>query len=54
LRRDSKKYNYIKEAVDSDGFLGLFMGGLKSSAIGISAALVFGYIASIIFPHSKG
>ena len=27
----------------------LFMGGLKASAAGISAALVFGYIGSLIF-----
>lgn len=39
----------IKEAVDSDGFLGLFMGGFKASAVGISAALIFSYIASWIF-----
>ena len=39
----------IKEAVDSDGFLGIFMGGFTASAVGISAALVFGYLASWIF-----
>lgn len=39
----------VKEAVDQNGFLGIFMGGFKASAVGISAALVFGYIASIIF-----
>lgn len=39
----------IKEAVDTDGFIGLFKGGFTSSAIGISAALIFGYLASIIF-----
>lgn len=39
----------VKEAVDENGFLGIFMGGFKSSAVGISAALVFGYLASIIF-----
>jgi stage V sporulation protein AE len=39
----------IKEAVDSDGFIGIFMGGFTSSAVGISAALIFGYIASLIF-----
>ena len=39
----------VKEAVDEYGFLGIFMGGFKASAVGISAALVFGYIASIIF-----
>lgn len=39
----------VKEAVDTNGFLGLFQGGFKSSAVGISAALIFGYLASLIF-----
>lgn len=39
----------VKEAVDSDGFLGIFMGGFTASAVGICAALVFGYLASLIF-----
>ena len=39
----------IKEAVDAEGFLGIFMGGFTASAVGISAALVFGYLASMIF-----
>lgn len=44
----------VKEAVDNNGFIGVFMGGLKASAIGISAALIFGYIASFIFePRMK-
>ena len=39
----------VKEAVEQNGFLGLFQGGFKASAVGISAALIFGYLASIIF-----
>ena len=39
----------VKEAVDQHGFLGIFMGGFQASAVGISAALVFGYLASLIF-----
>ena len=39
----------VKEAVDSEGFIGLFLGGFKASAAGISAALIFGYLASLIF-----
>lgn len=39
----------IKEAVDQQGVLGLFVGGFKASAVGISAALIFSYIASWIF-----
>ena len=40
----------VKEAVDENGFIGIFMGGFKASAVGISAALIFGYLASLIFP----
>ena len=44
----------VKEAVDADGFLGIFKGGFQASAVGISAALVFGYLASLIFqPKTK-
>lgn len=39
----------IKEAVDEKGFLGIFQGGFQASAVGISAALVLSYIASLIF-----
>lgn len=39
----------IKEAVDKEGFIGIFMGGFTASAVGISAALIFGYLGSIIF-----
>ena len=39
----------IKEAVDKDGFIGLFKGGFTNGAVGCSAALIFGYIASLLF-----
>ena len=39
----------IKKAVDKDGFIGLFEGGFKSCAVGVSAALVFSYLASLVF-----
>ena len=39
----------VKEAVDQHGFIGIFMGGFTASAIGISAALIFGYLAALIF-----
>lgn len=39
----------VKEAVDRNGFLGLFMGGFKAGAVGCSAALIFAYIASHVF-----
>lgn len=39
----------MKMAIDNSGFLGLFKGGFTACAVGVSAALVFGYIASWIF-----
>lgn len=39
----------VKEGVDNNGFIGLFMGGFQASAVGTSAALIFGYLASLIF-----
>lgn len=39
----------IKESVDQDGFIGLFRGGFKMAAVGTSSALIFSYIASLIF-----
>lgn len=39
----------MKEAIDTDGFLGIFKGGFTACAVGVSAALVFSYIASLIF-----
>lgn len=39
----------IKEAVDSEGFIGLFKGGFTACAVGVSTALIFGYLASLIF-----
>lgn len=39
----------MKMAVDNSGFLGLFKCGFTACAVGVSAALVFGYIASWIF-----
>lgn len=44
----------VKKAVDEQGFIGLFAGGFKASAVGISAALIFGYLASFVFtPHTR-
>ncbi len=39
----------VMDAVNTDGFLGIFKGGIEAAATGISAALVFSYIASLIF-----
>lgn len=44
----------VREAVDSDGFIGIFTGGLKSTAGGITAAIAAGLLASLIFkPKDK-
>ena len=39
----------VKEAVDKQGLLGVLTGGLTSTAGGISAAICFGFLASLIF-----
>lgn len=39
----------VKKAIDENGFIGIFMGGFTASAVGVSAALMFGYLASLIF-----
>lgn len=39
----------VKEAVDAQGLLGVFSGGFKAGAVGTSSALIFAYLASLIF-----
>ena len=39
----------VRKAVDQNGFIGLFMGGFTSAAVGISAAIFFGLIAAVVF-----
>ena len=39
----------MKKAIDQDGFIGLFTGGFTACAAGISAALIFSYLASWVF-----
>ena len=39
----------MKKAVDENGFIGLFMGGFTACAVGVSAALIFSYLASLVF-----
>lgn len=44
----------VKEAVQENGIWGAFIGGLKASAGGIAAAIVFGYLAALLFdPKDK-
>ena len=39
----------IRKTIGRDGFLGIFTGGLTAAAGGVTAALLFGLIASLIF-----
>ena len=44
----------VRKAVDRDGFLGIFTGGLTASSAGITAALIAGLWASLMFrPKDK-
>lgn len=38
----------VKKAVDKDGFLGIFTGGLSATAGGISAVILFALIAALV------
>lgn len=39
----------VKKAVDAEGLLGVFKGGITSAAAGISASVLFGLLISLIF-----
>ena len=39
----------MKKAIDQDGLLGLFTGGFTACSAGVSAALIFSWIGSLIF-----
>ncbi len=44
----------VREAVQEDGLLGALTGGLKAASGGITAAMVFGFLAALIFnPKDK-
>lgn len=44
----------VKEAVDQNGFMGIFTGGLKTAAGGITVAIAAGLTAGILFkPKDK-
>lgn len=44
----------VKEAIEKDGFLGIFTGGLKAASGGITVAIVAGLTASFLFkPKDK-
>ena len=39
----------VHDAVQEEGLLGIFKGGLTAGSAGTCAALVFGYLASLVF-----
>jgi stage V sporulation protein AE len=39
----------VRSAIETDGFIGIFTGGLKSTAGGIAAAITAGLLTAIIF-----
>ena len=39
----------VAKAVAESGLLGVFTGGITAGAAGITAAIVFGYLAAVIF-----
>ena len=43
----------VREAVNKQGLLGALTGGLTAAAGGIAAALVFGYLAAILFKGKR-
>ena len=44
----------VIKGLREDGILGIFTGGIKAAAGGISAAVIFGFLASVLFkPHQK-
>lgn len=44
----------VMEAVDEQGIIGVFTGGVKATAGGVTAAVVFGYLMAVIFtPKTK-
>ena len=43
----------IRESVDKEGLLGALTGGFTAAAGGIAAALIFGYLAALIFKGKR-
>lgn len=39
----------VREAVATDGLLGVFKGGVTAAAVGISASVFFGYLIALVF-----
>ena len=44
----------VREAVDSEGLLGALLGGFRTAAAGVAAAVFFGFLAALLFkPKDK-
>ena len=43
----------VKKAVEEEGFIGIFKGGFAAAAVGTSAAIVFGYLAALLFKGKR-
>lgn len=39
----------VREAIDKDGWIGMFTGGFTAAAGGVTAAIVFGYLCAALF-----
>lgn len=39
----------VSQSMREDGLLGIFEGGFTASAVGITGALIFGYLGSLLF-----
>ncbi len=42
-------FDGVKQAVDTDGLIGVLTGGLTASAGGITGALIFGVVVALLF-----
>lgn len=40
--------NGVMAEVKEKGFIGIFIGGIKATAAGLTAAIVFGYLAALV------
>ena len=39
----------VQEAIEENGFIGIFLGGLKAAAGGITASIIAGLLVAVIF-----
>lgn len=43
----------VREAIDSDGLIGVLSGGLTAASVGITVSLLFGLIWSLLFKSKQ-